>query len=215
MTKDKNKPDVNDLIDNLCGELTPVCKKSPYRSIFIWVLLSALYISGVILYYGPKIDLINSLSEASFIFEIIIAGSIFIFGAIASSFLSFPDEVQKTWPKIVTLVLFCVFITWIFANIIEEGISDRIFTLGSCYKGIFVEAIPFVALIFITMRGHSTKPYWLMAMNVMSVSALGWIGLRITCSMYDSMLYSFTHYLLPFAVLSVAIGLFARKIFKW
>ena len=78
-----------------------------------------------------------------------------------------------------------------------------------------VEFIPFLALIYLSAKGHTTQPYWSMTMNVMAVSALGWIGLRLTCSMYDSMTYGFIHYLLPFAILGAAVGFFARKLFKW
>ena len=145
----------------------------------------------------------------------LVALSIFGFGALASSFLSFPDGMQKQWAQNTALTMFIVLLLWITANIVEEGLDGALFYAGSCYKGVLVEGIPFVALILLTMKGHSTKPYWLMTMNIMAVSALGWIGLRITCAMYESMLYSFTHYLLPFAVLSVAVGFFARKIFKW
>ena len=139
---------------------------------------------------------------------------IFVFGALSASFLRFPDERQQTWVRYIAVTLFSVFMIWIFANIVEEGFNLAAFKLGSCYRGILVEAIPFAALIFLTIRGCSTKPYWLMTMHVFAVSALGWIGLRITCAMYDSMLYSFIHYLLPFAVLSVVLGLFSRKIFS-
>ena len=90
-----------------------------------------------------------------------------------------------------------------------------LFKLGSCSKGLLVEAVPFLALVFMTIRGRSTQPYWLMTMNIFAVTALGWIGLRLTCSMYDSMIYGFVNYLLPFAVVGAGVGFFARRLFKW
>ena len=206
--------DTDNLIDKLSAELKPCKPTCPYRYISLWGVLSLVYIVGVILYYGPAIDLGEKITDSAFLFEMTIAFGIFVFGALASSFLSFPDEMQYSWARTVATTLFVVFMTWILANIIEEGPSLSFFA-GSCYKGIFVEALPFIALIYLTMKGHSTQPYWLMTMNIFAVTALGWIGLRITCAMYDSMLYSFTHYLLPFGILSVALGLFARKLFKW
>lgn len=205
----------DDLISKLSGELEPVKRRCPYRMMATWGILSFIYIVGVVAFYGPKIDLMENLRTASFVFEMVLALGIFGFGALASSFLSFPDGMQNQWAKNTTLTLFAVFMLWIIANIVEEGLDNSLFTAQSCYKGIVVEGLPFVALVLMTMRGHSTQPYWLMTMNVFAVSAIGWIGLRITCAMYESMLYSFTHYLLPFAVLSVALGFFARKIFKW
>ncbi len=212
MTKSNN---INDLIGQLSEELEPMKKRCPYRNIAAWIILSLVYIGGVIAYYGPKMDLIESLTTSTFLFEMLLVLGILGFSAMASSFLSFPDERQMGWIRNVAVTLFGVLLLWIFANIVEEGGDFSVFFLGSCYKGVFVEAIPFVALIILTMRGHSTRPYWLMTMNVLAVSALGWIGLRITCAMYESMIYSFLHYLLPFAILGAAFGFFARKIFKW
>lgn len=215
MGKDSSDVNVDNIIGDLCDDLSPVKKRCPYRNIAIWGVLALAYIVGIILYYGPSIDLSEKVTNASFIFEVTMALAIFGFGALSASFLSFPDEMQLSWVRHVTVTLFAVFMLWIFANIVEEGFNLSAFTLGSCYRGIFVEALPFAALIFLTIRGHSTKPYWLMAMHVFAVSAIGWIGLRITCAMYDSMVYSFIHYLLPFIALSVVIGFFSRKIFKW
>lgn len=206
---------IDDLIGKLSNELEPVKRRCPYRNIAIWLAFSVAYIVGVILYYGPKVDLSAYMTNSDFLFEMAMASAILISSAITSSFLSFPDGVQRGWMKGVSLTLFGVFLVWILTHSIEEGMEIAIFTLGSCYKGIFIEAIPFIALIIMTARGHSTQPYWLMMMNVFAVSAIGWIGLRLTCSMYDSMIYGFIHYLLPFAVLGAGIGFFARKIFKW
>lgn len=207
--------DTNSLIDKLSDELEPCKRACPYRNAAIWGVLSLIYIIVAIVYYGPAIDLSQKVKDSDFLFEMMVTLGIFGFGALASSFLSFPDEMQHSWARTVTVTLFIVFMVWILANIIEEGPNLSFFSMGSCYKGIFIEALPFLALVYLTMKGHSTKPYWLMTMNIFAVTALGWIGLRITCAMYDSMLYSFIHYLLPFGILSVALGFFARKIFKW
>ncbi len=207
----------DDLIGQLCGDLKPSKPRSPYRSISIWLILSIAYIVGVMLYSGITVDLADKLNEAAFLFEMGMAVAILISAAIASSFLSFPDCVQRDWTKTVSVTLFGGFLFWILVNAIEERGLDipTSFFMASCSRGLLVEAIPFVALILMTVRGNTTQPYWAMTMNVMAVSALGWIGLRTTCAMYDSMTYGFMHYLLPFSILGVAFGFFARKIFKW
>jgi len=207
----------DDLIGQLCGDLKPSKPRSPYLSISIWLVLSIAYIVGVMLYSGITVDLADKLNEAAFLFEMGMAVAILISAAIASSFLSFPDCVQRDWTKTVSVTLFGAFLFWILVNAIEERGLDipTSFFMASCSRGLLVEAIPFVALILMTVRGNTTQPYWAMTMNVMAVSALGWIGLRTTCAMYDSMTYGFMHYLLPFSILGVAFGFFARKIFKW
>jgi len=209
------KDHTNDIIEQLSEGLEPVKRRCPYKNIVIWLVFSAAYITGLIWFLGPKIDIDDYIKDASFLFEMGLVTALFMSSAVASSFLSFPDGLQRGWIKSATLSIFGIFLLWITANTIEEGIDLSMISMGSCSRGVLVEGIPFVFLIFMTMRGHSTQPYWLMTMNVLAATAIGWIGLRLTCSMYDSMVYGFLHYLLPFMILGAAIGFFARKIFKW
>lgn len=212
----KETKNTEDLIGQLCSDLEPTSPRCPYRRILLWLVLSVAYIVGVVAYLGPKVDIMEHLTNASFLFEMMMAMAIFISSALASSWLSFPDCLQRNWMKIISVTLFGAFTLWILANAIEEGMDFfSHFYLKSCSRSLIVEALPFAALVYMTARGNTTQPYWSMAMNVMAVSSLGWIGLRITCSMYDSMTYGFIHYMLPVAILGAGVGFFARKLFKW
>lgn len=211
----KDVTNTDDLIGKLCEDLEPTSPRCPYRRVSCWLLFSIAYIVGVIFYYGLKVDIQEYMMKASFIFEMTMAFAILISAALASSWLSFPDCIQRDWMKIIATTLFGSFMIWVIANGIEEGIDMSLFAMPSCSKGILVELFPFLALVYLSAKGNTTQPYWSMAMNVMAVSAIGWIGLRLTCSMYDSMTYGFIHYMLPFAVLGAGVGFFARKIFKW
>ncbi|MEM6811975.1 MAG: NrsF family protein [Pseudomonadota bacterium] len=215
-----DKKDIDDLIKGLCDNLEPVKACCPYRQISVWAIFSILYIVGVVMYSGVAIDLSDYMSRASFMFEMGLVIAMFVTSALASSFLNFPDSVQRDWMKIIATTLFSVFILWIVANGMEEAIREgydfsSAFLLPSCSRGLIVEIVPFLALVFLGARGHTTQPYWSMAMNIIAVSAIGWIGLRISCQMYDNMTYGFLHYLLPFCILGAAIGFFSRRIFKW
>lgn len=210
---EENKTD--NLIDELCGDLETVKPSGLYKHMVLWLGLAVVYVAIIVFSMGLKVDLSQKLSDAAFLFEMAMAIALLITSALASAFLSYPDEMQKGWVKVVATTLFSAFVLWIVVNAYEEGFSFDAFALGSCYRSLLVEALPFITIIVLTIKGRSTKPYWLMTMNVFAVTALGWIGLRVTCSMYDSMLYGFFHYLLPFAILSTAVGFFARKIFKW
>lgn len=216
MTKQYKATNTDDLIAQLSDELEPTCPRCPYRRMAVWLILSVSYIVGVVMYLGVQVNIEERLTNAAFLFEMGMAVAILIMSALASSYLSFPDCVQRGWTKVVSLTLFGAFLLWIFVSTVEEGMDfASSFYIGSCSRGVMVEIIPFIALIFMTIRGQTTQPYWTMAMNVLAVSSLGWVGLRLTCSMYDSMIYGFIHYLLPFMILGAAVGLFARKIFKW
>lgn len=220
MSTNTDSKKTEDLISQLCGDLEATGTRCPYRRILVWVILSMLYIAGVIIYSGVSLDLSDYQTKASFIFEMAMAFAIFVSAALASSWLSFPDCIQRDWMKIIATTLFGSFLIWIVANGIEEAVNDGVsigqnFFISSCSRGLAVEFIPFIALIYLSAKGNTTQPYWSMTMNIMAVSALGWIGLRLTCSMYDSMTYGFIHYLLPFAILGAGIGFFSRKLFKW
>lgn len=203
------------LIDDLCDDLDTSAPLCPYRGMAIWVGLSVAYILSVVLYYGSPLDFNEKLGDASFLFEMGLAISLFVSAVIASSFLRFPDAVQRGHFKLVPITIFAVFAFWVLSHAIEEGNIQSFFQLKSCSKGLLIEVIPFIALIFLTMKGRSTQPYSLMMMNVFAVTAIGWIALRLTCSMYDSMAYGFIHYFLPFAILGGLVSFFSRRIFHW
>jgi hypothetical protein len=220
MTKDMKKETTEDLIGQLCGDLEKTCPRCPYRSISVWLLLSVAYIVGVVLYSGLSIDIGTYITKASFIFEMSMAVVILATSALASSWLNFPDCIGRGWMKVIATTLFASFFLWVVASGIEEKVVDGAdiwsnFFLSSCSRGLIIEFSPLLALIYLSSRGNTTQPYWSLAMNIMAVSALGWIGLRLTCSMYDSMTYGFMHYMLPFAILGAGLGFFARKLFKW
>lgn len=210
----------DNLINDLCGDLQPQKRSCPYRQIFLWGILSIIYIVSLVFYFGIAVNLSDYVSRATFIFEAGLVTAIFISAALASSWLNLPDGMQRNWIKVIATTLFSVFIFWIAANTLEEAIREGIvmgkdFFISSCSRGLVAEIVPFLVLVYLGARGRTTQPYWTITMNVMAVSAIGWLGLRITCPMYENMTYSFVHYLLPFCILGAGIGFFSRKIFKW
>ena len=206
----------DDLIGKLCNELEPIKPFCPYRRIIPWFLMSIVYLVGAVVYLGLRHDISDRLMDSIYLFEMGVALAIFITAALTSSWLSFPDAHQKGWMKAVPITLFGIFIFWIAVRSFEEGMSPlATLHLTHCaHEGLVMETIPIIALIFITMRGHTTQPYWSMFMNILAVSTIGWIGLRLTCSM-DQMGHTLLNHLLPFAIVSAGLAFFARKLFKW
>jgi hypothetical protein len=213
---EKESQSTDDLIGKLCNELEPTPPRCPYRRVSVWLLLSLVYLGAVVAYLGIRPDIQERLMDSVFLFETSLAFIMLVTASLASSWLSFPDCIQRTWMKIVPATIFGVFVLWIIVRSIEEqmGLMATLH-IGHCaHEGILMEAIPIIALVIITMKGHTTQPYWSMFMNILAVSSLGWIGLRLTCSM-DEMGHSFINHLLPFAIVGAGLGFFARKLFKW
>ncbi len=212
----KVEKNTDELIGELCSDLDIAKPRCPYRRIAVWLIGAIAYLTLVVAYIGIRPDFDMQLMKSSFLFEISIAVLILISASLASSWLSFPDCFQRHWVKIIPVLLFVVFCIWTVVRSLEDGMkfTDGLHLVHCAREGIMMEIIPLIALVFITMKGHTTQPYWSMAMNVLAVSTLGWIGLRLTCSV-DEMGHSLFNHLLPFAILAAALGLFARKLFKW
>lgn len=210
---DKN---TDNLIEGLCGDLESIKPRCPYTHIAAWFLGSLFYLATVVSYIGLRPDFDMNAMNPLYIFEIGLAGLILISASIASSWLSVPDCLQRPWIKIIPITLALIFTLWAVIRSVAEGM-DFISGLhiGHCaQEGLLMEVIPLVALVFITIKSCTTQPYWSMVMNVLAVSTLGWIGLRLTCPV-DEMGHSLFNHLLPFAILAAALGMFARKLFKW
>lgn len=188
----------------------------PMRNIIPWIALIVLYLGINIFYHGVRHDLNDQMMKTDFIFDMGLALSIFFSGAIASSWLSLPDEGQKGWIKTIPTTLFAVLLFWIITRSIEEGTNPfKHLNIGHCATdGIIMNIIPIAFLIYITMRGFTTKPYWSMAVNVIAVTALGWVGLKLVCSM-DVMDHVIINHFLPFAFFAAILALFTRRLFKW
>lgn len=214
MSQTKNNTD--DLINKLCGDLNTAKPRCPYRRVAVWFVGSLLYLSLVVSYLGLRPDFDMRAMNLIYVFEIGLAFFILASASLASSWLSFPDCFQRHWIKIIPVVLTFVFAFWTLLRTIDDGsIGEIQLHVGHCaQEGILMEIIPLIALVFITMKGHTTQPYWSMTMNILAVSMLGWIGLRLTCPM-DDMGHSLINHILPFAILAAALGFFTRKLFKW
>ncbi len=213
---EENKNNTDDLINTLCDDLQARKACCPYTRVLVWAGFAIGFILLNFWYFGVRNDLSERMAEASFIFEMALSTMLLLSAAMVSSWLSFPDCFQKHHFKAVPITLFVVFITWVATNIYVSGLGlMQTLQLGHCATdGLYIQIIPFFALVYLTIRGKTTQPYWSIFMNVIAISALGWIGLRLTCPM-DDMGHSFFNHFLPFSIIGAAVGVFARRIFKW
>ncbi len=215
MSLPKNK-NTSDLIAGLCDDLSPAKPCRPYQGMMIWLVFSVAYLALNVIFADIRHDMAGKLTEASFLFETGIGVAILLSAAFSSSWMNVPDMGQKRGLKAVPLSLFFILMLWICVKAIEQGSGffDGLQMTYCVPQGLMMQGMPIVGLLIMTMRGYTTRPYWSMVMNVLAVSALGWLGLRLTCSM-DGMGHSFFNHLLPFVIIGAALGLFARKLFKW
>lgn len=207
---------IDDLIGGLCEDLSPIKRLwCPYRLFALWSVVTLLYFCIVIFVIGLRHDLMEQLSNSTFIFEAIIALSFAFSAALTASWLTIPDMRGKAWFKAVPMTLFGVFVIWNGIKGVIDGIDMPHFEWTHCVSyGLFMEAFPLAFIIFLAFFGKTTRPYWMMFMNIISVAGIAWLGLRLTCPM-DDMGHAFLYHFLPVTVIGGLLIAFARRIFKW
>lgn len=208
---------VDDLIGNLSGDLKPVKPLAhPLVRMAPLIVVCLVYVGAMIAMLGPRDDVMPKMMyEIDYVFEILLSLSIFISSAIALGWMVIPDMRGQTWIKAVPVTLSGVFVLWAGLRIFFEWGEPFVFALQNCkLDGLFMTVLPVAALVFSSRKGAVTQPLWVSCMTVLSFSGLGWAGLRFTCGA-GTFLQSFAIHFVPFIVIGIVIGLFARRIFRW
>ena len=222
MSNDKSKT-ADDLIGQLCNDLDTTGAASKkcgtfcaFRHIAPWIIICFAYALIAIKYWGLRHDFDEVMYNPIFVFDMGLAFAIFIVAAIASSYFTLPDQGQKTWIKTIPMTLVSVFLFWSLTKAHAQGFDWPSIQYGvRCVeKGMYMEILPIISIMALCTRGHTTQPYWLISMNVLAVVAIGWIILRLTCSIDDAA-HNFIYQILPFAIIGAGLGFFARKLFRW
>lgn len=211
--KEKN---TDKLIGELCGGLKPVkALPHPLLRVALYVTLTAAYVGVTVWLYGIRSDWQDKLVDIHFLFEIGMAAAIWIGAMIAAAFLCIPDMRGKQWMNVVPVTLAAVLVYWAKLRMMLEGVTFFPVHWGGCFKdGCLMGLVPLVLILIFSRQGATCRPYWMAVMNALAVTMAGWIGLRLTCSMND-MGAGFLHHFIPYMVLGVAVGLLARRLFKW
>lgn len=216
MSENRNKT-LSDLITKLSAE-GGTCKplRSPLLRALSYFLLTAVYIAGAMIYGGVRHDWQDVMQEAGFVFEMTLSLCIWISSIIAAAWLCVPDMRGKPWLKVIPYVLTFTMALWVIIRSFIEGAD--IFPLGMwCHcveHGLVLASIPLAIVIFMGRRGTTTQPYHMAVMNALVASSIGWMTLRMSCSM-DDVGHGFWFQFFPLFVLGIIVGLFARKLFKW
>lgn len=211
-----NKDNTNDLIDNLCGEHKPVkCMMHPLWRIIPWILAIAVYTGCAIYFIGLRHDIETIFQTPGVAFEIILMGLTGILAALTSSYLSVPDMRGHKWLIPTTITALAIFALWCCIRGAIEGMFLPRLHLDHCMgEGAFLAIIPVAILLFMMKQGTTTKPVLMGIMNVISISAAGYVALRFTCSM-DTVGHATLSHIVPYILFGAAIGVVARKLYKW
>lgn len=204
------------LIDGLVEELDKVpCLSHPITALLPWVFFTLCYLSVVVLYLGVRHDFSEVIQDRVFLFENALVLFIAISAAISSAWLRVPDMRGHKWLIALPFSFFSVFVLWITLQIAEVGVTSLHFHWHDCFQeALLMGVLPAAAIIVSCRKGCTTHPYIMTFMNVLSASAMGYIGLRITCAS-NAIEHLAPHHIGPFILLGIIGGLLARPLFKW
>ena len=207
---------VEGLIGDLTEDLAPVkALAHPVLRAGSWILGAAAYVAVVVVFLGVRPDLVAQTSNVFFLFEISVMALVFLTAALASCWLCVPDMRGRVWLASVPVSLVLAFTVWTFLRAITEGVVIQNPHWSHCFQdAVLMGAVPAAAIMLLSRKGATTKPFLMGVMNVLSVTALGYIGLRLTCA-NDTVGHVCFYHLFPFVVFGVVVGASVRRLYRW
>ncbi len=207
---------IDDVIDGLSGDLQPVSvMRHPLSRALPSAMLCALYVFVVSFAIGFRADISDKFDEPLFVTEVLLSVFIAVSAAMASSWLCVPDMRGQKWLLAAPAVLFAC-MSLIYMNMtFAQGYEVPHLEWHRCvYQGFYMVGLPLLAVLVMSRKGRTTHPFWMSLNNTLSVSMMGWVGLRFTCAA-DDVDHIFTYHFFPFVVVGFLLLLFARRIYRW
>jgi len=221
MSKDKQDKSIDDMINALSDDLTPVKRLGGMMRRFLPViLLCAAYAAAfVYIVLRLRLDMTDKLFEPLFIAELSVFFGVFLSALFAALRLSVPDVLHMKLIVGVPLALSLVALALLFMGGLGGGhwyhIHFEKMEFHHCMMdGMYLLLLPAAAVIYAVRKGATTHPFLCGLMSALSVGAIGWIGLRLGCES-DEINHLFFAHFLPFFGVVLLVCLLARKIFRW
>lgn len=205
------------LINGLTEELKPMkCMGHPCMRILPWILGAVAYMAGVAYLLELRGDVHAIAYDTVFLFEVALMAAVFVSASLTAAWMCIPDMQGKKWMIAVPVTLSGVFLLWTGLRTFTEGETiPHINWMHHCFTdAMLMGFVPAIAMVFITRRGATTRPYLMALMNVLAVTGLAYIGMRFSCGA-DSVGHVFIYHVFPFVVGGTLLGMLGRKIYKW
>ncbi len=204
------------LIDNLTEELKPRKKLAhPLARALPWMMVAMAYVAGIVNYLGVRPDFAAMLQDSIFLMDTGLMAAVSISAALSAAWLCVPDMRGVKWLVAVPFTLLATFFAWCAIVSHVDGFSMPDMHWDHCFNdAMMMGFLPAAAIMFLTLRGATTKPLTMSLMSVLSVAGLGYVGLRFTCMM-DTIGHAGMYHLLPFVVFGALLGAAARFVYRW
>jgi hypothetical protein len=205
-----------DMIELLCQDLEPVQKcRNPVYCATTWFfmgILSVIIIGSVMSF---RHDLIEKLTDAIFLTEVVLILSLSFSAALASAYLRVPDGEQHKYVLAFTYILGAVVAVFIGREIfLHEALWPALSFSKCMLDAIFTGVFP-VVFMMLMMRGQkTTRPVLCGSLNALAAGSIGYLGLRLTCGS-DAVSHVCFYHIIPFVLLGIVIGVLARRLYRW
>ncbi len=206
----------NSIIDDLASDLEPVkALRHPFKRALPWLIFTIFYVLFGIFMLGARGDFVSKLSDSTYIFEMSLVLVMSISATMCSLWMCVPDMRGQKWLLATSLTLIFVTLAWIVTQAVMNMDHVPYGYWSHCFKdAVFFGLLPAASIVFLSMKGSTTKPYLMILMNIIAVSGLGYIGLRVTCAS-DDIGHICVFHILPYIALGAVIGAIGRRFYRW
>ncbi|MAS86927.1 MAG: hypothetical protein CMH30_02965 [Micavibrio sp.] len=207
-----------DIIKELCDDLRP-CKplSHPLLRMGPWVVLSLIFMMIMaVKVIGLRPDWYEMLMyDRQFQIDIGLATFLGISSALTLGWVNLPDMRQQSWVMAIPAVALVLFLLNIIFNIATADYSQIYeVRMGSFSHCALIVGLPLVALVYLVRKGCPSCHKRSALFAIMTVTALGWVGLRFTC-VVDNVAQNFIIQFLPFVLIGLILSVFSDKFFRW
>ncbi len=212
----KDISETEKLVACLSEDLKPMkCLRHPLKRALCWTLFSGAYVFLVINYIGLRPDFALKLADPAYLFELFLAFIMSMSGALSSHWMCVPDMRGQQWMPVVSATLFTVLIGWMFMQIsVGADLMNDLHFSHCMVDSIIFGLIPAATIVFLSMRGKTTRPILMVFMNIIAALGIGYLGLRLTCGC-DNASHIVIHHMLPYLLMGGVIAAIGQKYYRW
>jgi hypothetical protein len=205
------------LIDELSSGLTASSKAGRPLVLFAkWLAGSLAWLAFMLLFYHIRPDIGAKLARPLFVYELIALAALVVSVAIAATYISFPDMLQKRWVVYLPVLpliafIYIVYLEFAYSVPAEPG-KEASYLCLICIS--MISSAP-AAIMFVMMRRQATTHIYMAgALAMVASTALGNLAFRFV-EANDDMTHIVNWHFIPVVGFSFIGVLLGRKFLKW
>jgi hypothetical protein len=207
------------LIDKLVAEGAQKPLPHPMKQALFWLLGTLVYLAAFSFYMGFRADIAAKFAEPLYIAELVLMSLTAISAGWAALCLSRPDCCQMPWIKYVPFDFLVLWAAVAFLGAENLNGTTILHTATLCQFDcpwhIFLFSLgPGIALFFLVRKGAPVQPYWAGTMATLSVTAFGYLCMRLV-EMNDNPAHLLVWHALPVMIMSIAGMLAGKYTLRW